>query len=81
MFVPRRGEGEQDWYCLFCRHVIHGPMLNGEVAYWADDRGSDPEYTTFAAHPRCFMDATHQSIRDEGYFDAVTFLPRMPPTG
>ena len=79
-FVPLHGGPEEDWYCLFCAQVIHGPVLDGEVAHWADDQ-SDPEYTTFAAHPECFMDAAHQSIRDEGYFDPETFLPRVSPAG
>ena len=60
--------------CLFCgRSIGDERPLNGEVSYLPSD--GDPQFTTFAAHPQCFMDGAHQSFRDEGFFDPQTFLP------
>jgi hypothetical protein len=61
--------------CLFCGRPIEGTMLEGEVAYAPRENLAAPEYTTWSAHPRCFMNASDQSFRDQGFFDTQTFLP------
>jgi hypothetical protein len=61
--------------CLFCGQLIEEAPLEGEVAYMPSEPLAGPEYTTWSAHPRCFMDASHSSFRDQGFFDPNTFLP------
>jgi len=61
--------------CLFCGQSIEGTVLEGEVAYVPQEHLAAPEYTTWSAHPRCFMNASDQSFREQGFFDSQTFLP------
>jgi hypothetical protein len=61
--------------CLFCGEPIEGTVLEGEVAYMPREHLASPEYTTWSAHPECFMNASHQSFRDQSFFDSQTFLP------
>jgi hypothetical protein len=61
--------------CLFCGQPIEGTVLEGEVAYMPRERLAAPEYTTWSAHPQCFMNASNESFREQGFFDSETFLP------
>jgi hypothetical protein len=61
--------------CLFCGQLIEETPLEGEVAFTPSARLAAPEYTTWSAHPRCFMEASHLSFREQGFFDSVTFRP------
>jgi hypothetical protein len=56
---------------MFCGELLADlqPILELEAGW------NGGEYATFAAHPRCFMAAAHQSIRNEAHFDQDTSLP------
>jgi len=69
------GADGEPMICLFCAEAIEGAVLEGEVAYMPGEHLAAPEYTTWSAHPRCFMSASAASFREQGFFDSETGLP------